>query len=220
MARGKATPARARAHPPATSRSRIRAPEQSRSAHTVQAILDATHELVQSTPLRTLTVNAIARRAGVSPGSIYQYFRSREAILAAWELRELERRFAPAMAELAATFHTMPPIETVVAGFAKACIQIMFEHCERYGSDTADLVSTMEERLRVLDTHVEAIADMMEIAVERHRVRPKKIRLAVRVICAAITFGVHALATRKPTKAEQLELAEEMSDMAVRHLLT
>ncbi|MEM9840941.1 MAG: TetR/AcrR family transcriptional regulator [Pseudomonadota bacterium] len=57
-----------------------RMPSQKRSAFTVDAILQATSELLVEENPRKLTTNAVAERAGVSIGTLYQYFANKEAI--------------------------------------------------------------------------------------------------------------------------------------------
>lgn len=58
-------------------------PIQDRSKATVAAILEATAQLLQETTPDTLTTAEISERAGVSVGSIYQYFETKEALIAA-----------------------------------------------------------------------------------------------------------------------------------------
>ena len=58
-------------------------PRQARSAATVEAILDASAHILERGGLEALNTNAIAERAGVSIGSLYQYFPGKDAILAA-----------------------------------------------------------------------------------------------------------------------------------------
>ncbi|MEW5686870.1 MAG: TetR/AcrR family transcriptional regulator [Pseudomonadota bacterium] len=60
-----------------------RTPRQARAGSTVDAILDATLQLLEADGPGKLTTNHIAARAGVSIGTIYQYFRDKNAILAA-----------------------------------------------------------------------------------------------------------------------------------------
>lgn len=69
-----------RTAPPPPSGARRR-PAQSRSRHTVDAILEATLHLVEHEGEDQLTTNRIAERAGVSIGTLYQYFPTREAIV-------------------------------------------------------------------------------------------------------------------------------------------
>lgn len=60
-----------------------RIPRQARAGSTVDAILEATLQLLETHGADQLTTNHIAQRAGVSIGTIYQYFRNKKAILAA-----------------------------------------------------------------------------------------------------------------------------------------
>ena len=60
-----------------------RIPQQARAGASVDAILDATLQLLEADGLDRLTTNHIAARAGVSIGTIYQYFPDKKAILAA-----------------------------------------------------------------------------------------------------------------------------------------
>ena len=67
-----------------------RNPKQARSQATVDAILEATFHILETEGHAKLTTNRISERAGVSIGTLYQYFSDREAILAAMGEREAE----------------------------------------------------------------------------------------------------------------------------------
>ncbi len=56
-------------------------PRQVRSQATVEAILEATAHILARQGYEALTTNAVAIRAGVSIGSLYQYFPSKEALV-------------------------------------------------------------------------------------------------------------------------------------------
>lgn len=60
-----------------------RTPRQPRSEATVTAILEAAFQLLEADGVEALTTNRIAERAGVSIGTLYQYFGGKQAILAA-----------------------------------------------------------------------------------------------------------------------------------------
>ena len=66
-----------------------RAPRQQRSSNTVETILDAAARVLEDAGLEGFNTNAVARRAGVSVGSLYQYFPGKQALVA-----ELSRRQA------------------------------------------------------------------------------------------------------------------------------
>ena len=59
-----------------------KAPLQARSRATYEAILEATARILEAEGLAGVTTNRVAERAGVSIGSLYQYFPAREAMLA------------------------------------------------------------------------------------------------------------------------------------------
>jgi AcrR family transcriptional regulator len=58
-------------------------PVQARSQTTVQAIFDAAIQVLLSDGISALTTTRVAERAGVSVGTLYQYFPNRRALLAA-----------------------------------------------------------------------------------------------------------------------------------------
>jgi AcrR family transcriptional regulator len=58
-------------------------PGQARSQETVSIILEASARILESDGLRGFNTNAIAARAGVSVGSLYQYFSNKDAIVLA-----------------------------------------------------------------------------------------------------------------------------------------
>ena len=58
-------------------------PAQARSQETVTVILEASARILESDGLRGFNTNAIAAKAGVSVGSLYQYFPNKDAIVLA-----------------------------------------------------------------------------------------------------------------------------------------
>ncbi len=66
-----------------------RRPQQERARHKIELIFEATIRLLERTDIASLTTNAIAETAGVSIGTLYQYFDDRQAILDALADREM-----------------------------------------------------------------------------------------------------------------------------------
>lgn len=60
-----------------------KSPSQSRSQKTVDYILEAAAHILEAQGFEGYTTNAIAERAGVSIGSLYQYFPGRDAVTVA-----------------------------------------------------------------------------------------------------------------------------------------
>ncbi len=77
--------------PKATRKSPLaprKAPVQRRSAVTVDAMIEAAARILETEGFDGYTTNAVAARAGVSIGSLYQYFPNRDALTAALIERE------------------------------------------------------------------------------------------------------------------------------------
>lgn len=74
--------------PPETMR---KLPTQERAQRTIEAIFQATAQIVENEGEGALTTNRVAREAGFSIGTLYQYFPSKEAILLAMIGRERRR---------------------------------------------------------------------------------------------------------------------------------
>jgi AcrR family transcriptional regulator len=67
-----------------------RIPRQARAAETVAAILEGAAQILESGGLAVFTTNAVAERAGVSIGTLYQYFTDKNALLLALARQEME----------------------------------------------------------------------------------------------------------------------------------
>src|SRR5690348_2503051 len=80
-------------------------PQQERSRATIDAILTATTRILVRDGFDHASTNRIAEAAGVSIGSLYQYFPSKEALVAALverHIEEMTREIVVAMDEVAA----------------------------------------------------------------------------------------------------------------------
>ena len=67
-----------------------REPKQQRSLHTVNAVLEGVPLVAKRHGIRAITTNRIAEAAGVSIGSLYQYFPDKRAIFAALHDRHVD----------------------------------------------------------------------------------------------------------------------------------
>lgn len=86
-----------------------RIPRQARAASTVDAILTAALQLLEAGGVEQLTTNHVAERAGVSVGTVYQYFADKQAILSALA----ERRAAAVRDGIAQMLIAQPDLGTV-----------------------------------------------------------------------------------------------------------
>ena len=97
-------------------RPKRRPPTQARARRTVADILAATARILERDGYDALTTNAIARVAGVGIGSLYQYFETKEAIVAALQEEHFERMGKPFLARMEEL--TDAPLEELVFGLA------------------------------------------------------------------------------------------------------
>lgn len=79
---------------PASSRAPRKTPRQRRSTITVDAILEAATRIFEREGFRRTSTARVAEVAGVSVGSLYQYFPNKLALLAGAKERYLQRLFA------------------------------------------------------------------------------------------------------------------------------
>ncbi len=77
-----------------SSESQRKVPRQGRSKELVQAIFEATIRILPKVGSRQLTTKKVADIAGVSVGSLYQYFPNKEAILGRLMDSAMENHFA------------------------------------------------------------------------------------------------------------------------------
>ena len=100
-----------------------RRPRQARSRATWEAILEAASQILERRGAAALNTNAVAERAGVSIGTLYQYFADKRAILLAAAERELaagapgdDRRRRALIEALVAMLQTLGGLGGAAAG--------------------------------------------------------------------------------------------------------
>jgi AcrR family transcriptional regulator len=97
-----------------------RIPRQTRAATTVDAILTAALQLLEGGGVDQLTTNHVAERAGVSIGTVYQYFADKQAILSALAERSaatVRDRIAEMLIERPDLGTVRPIVRALMAGF-------------------------------------------------------------------------------------------------------
>jgi len=106
-------------------RQRRREPQQRRARDTVEAVLDAVVRILKRGGIQAVTTNRVAEVAGVSIGSIYQYFPDKRAIFAALHerhIREIDR-----VVESKLMQHTESPLDTLMRAMIEAMIDAMID---------------------------------------------------------------------------------------------
>ena len=94
-----------------------KAPRQARSAETVRVIVEGAARVLERGGLDGFSTNAVAVEAGVSVGSVYQYFPAKDALIGALIVRE-----TALLIEEAEAAATEAGGEAVLSGLILACI--------------------------------------------------------------------------------------------------
>ena len=100
-----------------------RIPRQARAAETVAAILEAAAQILEAGGLAAFTTNAVAERAGVSIGTLYQYFANKNLVLLALAQQEMKSGLADIARALQGDSDR--GIETSVEGRVRAVVRAM-----------------------------------------------------------------------------------------------
>jgi AcrR family transcriptional regulator len=185
-------------------------PAQERSRATVEALLDATARVLVRRGLAGASTNAVAAAAGVSVGSLYQYFPSKHALVAALHerhARELLRVLDEALAESRARGFERT-VEALVRAVAEAHRVNPALHRVLEG-EAADL-DAAGALDAVLAERVHAL-----LAAHRERVAPADLALATRVVMRIVDALVHAAVLESASAA----VAEAMTRETVRAVL-
>ncbi|MHC9292398.1 TetR/AcrR family transcriptional regulator [Mycobacterium sp. LTG2003] len=110
----------------------------------VAKIVDTTAALLLTTDPNQVTTNLIADRAGVSKGSIYQYFNDKDEIIGA-AIEHLAAREAPALEERLRTVTLAQPAEAMAASIDILIdLTIANRGLLRYLAERPDHVRTFE----------------------------------------------------------------------------
>ena len=193
-----------------------KAPQQQRSRETVDVILAATARVLVKEGFDHASTNRIAEAAGVSIGSLYQYFPSKESLVAAL----IERHFdemSEALTEEMARVADLP-----LAAALRRMVTLMLQ---AHAVDPAlhRVLNEQVPRVGRLDRLHDVVARMRTLArayFERHRA---EVRVADLEVAAFITVQttealIHTAATRPEEAPEPDVLIEEVTALLVRYL--
>jgi AcrR family transcriptional regulator len=98
-----------------------RQPQQRRSRQTVAAVLDAVVRILKRDGIAAVTTNRIAEVAGVSIGSVYQYFPDKRAIYVALHQRHVEQ--ISSVVENAVVAHAASSLAELIRALIEAVIE-------------------------------------------------------------------------------------------------
>jgi AcrR family transcriptional regulator len=163
-----------------------KSPRQERSRDTVAAILDGTARVLVRRGYAHTNTNLVARAAGVSVGSLYQYFPGKEALVAA--LHERHARDLLAVMDAAVAGASGLPLEETVRALIHAVI-------EAHSLDP-ELHRVLEGEVPDLDRSDGLDGVLCErvhalLRAHRARIAPTDLELAAHVVMRIVDTLVH-----------------------------
>lgn len=192
-----------------------RRPTQRRSAETVDAILAATARVLVEEGYDGASTNHIARVAGVSVGSLYQYFPNKQALVLALMRRHSEGMLALLRAHAVDTAGA--PIPDVVRGFVRAMIAA---HRLDPVLHRVLVPQVMALGMEHIDAFQRPVLAVIGAWLEAHRdqIVPRDLRTAAFVLVASVEATVHAAFLEDPP-LDMTVLEHEIADLVLRYLL-
>jgi AcrR family transcriptional regulator len=193
-------------------------PRQARSQATVNAVLEATVQVLERDGVDAATTTRIAEVAGVSIGTLYQYFSHRDAIFDALQDREFERALALVEGILSSGNLERSPRETVTA--------VVRGLAATYAACPGLHRMLAIEGLRVAKTERVYAFDLRVIGIIRHflsatraPVRRKNLDAAAFVAYQSVRATMLASLLERPPGLGHEELIAEVADLVMRYLV-
>ncbi len=194
-----------------------KAPTQARAQDTVEAILAATARVLARDGYDRASTNKVAEAAGVSIGSLYQYFPSKEALVSALIDRHMSRMLhvlTEAGAALPLGGSVRQAVRQIIAATYAAhrvnpkLHRVLLEQVPRIG--TMESIDGFEERTLAL---VEAF-----LALHVGELRRTNLKLAAKVAVLAVRGTTLYCVMRSPELLHEEVFIDEVADMIVRYL--
>jgi AcrR family transcriptional regulator len=168
-------------------------PAQQRSRETVRVMLEAAARIFEERGIAAATTDAIAERAGVSIGSLYQYFPNKEALLAtlaACHLLAAQAALEPALALLDAN----APAGAAIPALVRALIASHTHRPRLHRILFADAPMDSEQLRALAATHAANCARVARWVDARSELRVADAAIAARVGLDALTALAHGFA--------------------------
>jgi AcrR family transcriptional regulator len=192
-------------------------PRQERSLATVEVILDATARVLCTTGYDRASTNRIALAAGVSVGSLYQYFPSKEALVAALAARHMASMTALLRAKLAevATAPMPVAVRTIILAMFEAHAvdprlhKVLIEEVPRIGR---------LENLHGVERDVEILLAAL-LEARKGELRRTDVQTMAPLLVTVVEAATHAAVLAELEPSRSRALADELTDLVLRYLV-
>ena len=191
-------------------------PRQARSMATVDAILTAATRILVEDGYAKTTTNRIAEIAGVSIGSLYQYFPNKDAIVDALGERHDQQVLAILQDKLPGLVGVGLPIAARELVTALLECHMLEPELHRVLIEQVPRVGDMDRVRNTLRTAGKLVHTYLQIRKDDLRV--KNIELAVFIVVHAVEVLCHSATLEHPEYLKGNLLVDEVTDLIVRYL--
>jgi len=188
-------------------------PRQERSRATVEALLEATADILVRHGYAKLTTNRIAARAGVNIASLYQYFPGKEAIVA--ELRRRHGAEQRTVLRQVLAEHTAGKVESTIRKLVSAGVEEHAHAPRLHQVFTEELPALGYRDIAEIDA---PIFEAMRRFLEDAEIDVRDIDLALWMISTASGAILHRAAVERPDDLSSGVIAEELITLLCRYL--
>ncbi len=186
---------------------------------TFDAIVEAAEQLLERMPLAALTAQAIAERAGVSIGSFYQYFPTKEAVLATVVERDVDTVYV-AMETLFRSSVDQPLVR-LISIMVRGILSTFGSRLQFYRNVLPE-IERLERDGTIHSASERASLLILEAAGERGAevaVPPERQELAAFIVARATNFLAHAAVIERPELLADERFADELTQLTTAYLL-
>jgi AcrR family transcriptional regulator len=192
---------------------------QERSRATVDAILEAATHILSENDADELSTNRIAEKAGVSVGSLYQYFPGKDAIMSALTHRLIERKLSSIEDNLATLVGVGATPEKAIEVFVDFIVDMKIKNLKFERALTAYLIRNGDFALSTrLD---EKVIEKITIILEPIRSAAKGFDpdWSVFLLFHAIRGIILATSIQRPQRLKDPAFKREMAKLVKSYLL-
>ncbi len=191
-------------------------PQQERAQKRVQLLLDATAEVLREHGYDRASTNKIATVAGVSIGSLYQYFPGKEALVAALIERQGQRELDLFKSKLGEV--QQRPLAEVVQVIVDAFIEL-HRMDSRLHSVLVEQIPRVGDLQKVEQSDGEATRLIREFIGNRQaELDVSDVDLAAFIVMHSVEAVVHQAILQNPDLLEQQAFADELCALVTSYL--
>jgi AcrR family transcriptional regulator len=184
-----------------------RRPTQRRARQTVEAIMDAVVRILKREGGKAVTTNRIAEVAGVSIGSVYQYFPDKRAIFTALHQRHIEQ--IDRLVETTLVRHAESSLEELVRAMIEAMVEVHVSDPELYEMLFSE-VPHRAEGTRDFAVRLHG-AFRLAIAARKHELKRRRdLDKVVFVVAHMVDALSHGAVLRRPPELSLAAAKEEV----------